>query len=357
MKVDGLELRFLLRATGGTLRGERKNITGISIDSRTIKKGEVFFALKGENYDGHSFCKDAVKKGASYLVVEKDAGRFDNVIKVKNTIEALGSLAKMWRRRFNIKCVAITGTSGKTTTRSIITQLLKRRYNCVESEKNYNNLIGLPLSIFKISKKTQVGVFELATNKKGEIKKLSDIAMPDIAVLTNIGRGHLEFFDFLVKLKSRLKSEVFSFGIKHTADFTATDIKIYKNGLSFFVNDWGPFYVPLIGMVNIYNSLAAITTASIFGMDSRAIKRALRLLKPETLRLNRIVYDGVTVYNDSYNANPDSMAAVLAAVEIEKDKRKIACIGDMLELGRKSAMFHRELGKQLVSQGFSIVFL
>ena len=128
MRVEDLTQSFILRATGGEFKGKRKKITGISIDSRTVKKGEVFFALKGEHYNGHEFCKQALRKGASWVVIEKDLGLNSGFIRVKNTVDALGNLAQRWRQRFNVRCIAITGTSGKTSTRRSITHLLKKRY-------------------------------------------------------------------------------------------------------------------------------------------------------------------------------------------------------------------------------------
>lgn len=386
MKVEGLILNFILRATGGTFSGRRKEITGISVDSRTIKKGEVFFALKGENYDGHSFCEEVFIKGCSYVVIEKDLGIKNDFIRVKNTLEALGNLAKRWRQKFNLKCVAITGTSGKTTTRRIINYILKDRYECTETMKNYNNMVGLPLSVLQIRKKTEIAILEMAMNSIGEIKRLSHIADPHVGIITNVGRGHLEFLGsiqnvakakselllylkegdvailnrddpFLMNIRNKTKAEVITYGIENRSDFKADTIKIGKRGSSFAVNGEGPFHLPLLGKINIYNALAAIATSSLFGLGSEKIKERLKSVKPEPLRLNRISHSGIIIFNDSYNANPDSMAAALSIVAAEKGKRKIACLGDMLELGKKSVTFHKEVGRKLDQYGFNIIFL
>lgn len=386
MRAPGLTLDFILQATGGKFAGNRKKITGLSIDSRTIKKGEVFFALKGEHYDGHSFCKEALSRGASCVVVEKPSGLRKDFIKVKDTLNALGNLARKWRQRFNMKCIAITGTSGKTTARRIIYRLLKDRYKCCESMKNYNNLIGLPLSIFQINKETEVAILELAMNRPGEIKRLSIIADPQVGVITNIGRGHLQFLGsvqnvanaksellrylkkgdvailnsddtYLMKMRDKTKAEVITYGIENPSDFRAGNIKTGGRGSSFTVNGEDSFYLPLPGKFNIYNALIAVATSSLFGLGSKEIKERLRSLRPEPLRLNRIMIGGVTVYNDSYNANPDSMAAALSVVSQEEGKRKIACLGDMLELGKRRVEFHREVGRRLHRYGFDVIFL
>jgi UDP-N-acetylmuramoyl-tripeptide--D-alanyl-D-alanine ligase len=386
MKVDGLTLDLIISSTRGKFRGRRKEIRGVSIDSRTIKPGEVFFAIKGENYDGHSFCRDALAKGASFVVVDKKMGLEDNYLLVDDTIKALGELAKRWRRRFRIKCIAITGTSGKTTTRRIIAHLLKEKNRCCESEKNFNNLIGLPLSVLRINKKTDIAVFEIAMNQPGEIKRLTSIAAPDIGVITNVGRGHLEFlgsiknvarekFELLLYLNSngvailnnddryvrgmagKTKAAVFTFGANNGADFMVHNIQLQKEGSKFSVNGVDSFFIPLLGKINVYNALAAISVASFLGMGSGQMKRRLRTLKPQKLRLNRIVKKGIIIYNDSYNANPDSMAAAIFIVAREENRRKVACIGDMLELGTRSAEFHRKIGELLKENNFGVVLL
>lgn len=386
MKVNGLTLDFIISATGGKFNGRRKKITGVSIDSRTIKRGEVFFAIKGENYDGHNFCRDALSKGASFVVVDKKMGLENNYLLVDDTIQALGEMAKRWRRRFRIKCIAITGTSGKTSTRRIIAHLLRGKNKCCQSEKNYNNLIGLPLSVLQINKKTDIGVFEIAMNQPGEIERLASIADPDIGVITNVGRGHLEFLgsiknvareklELLLKLDSgdvavlnnddryvrdmadKTKAAVFTYGLNNGTDFSAHNIQLKKKGSKFGVNGVDSFYIPLPGKINVYNALAAISVASLCGMGSGQMKRRLGTLKPEKLRMNRIVKKGITIYNDSYNANPDSMAAAISIVAGEENKRKVACIGDMLELGSRSAEFHRQIGKLLKENDFDVVLL
>jgi UDP-N-acetylmuramoyl-tripeptide--D-alanyl-D-alanine ligase len=386
MDVEGLTTAFICGATGGVVRGKARRITGISIDSRTIKPGEVFFAIKGETYDGHGFAGEALLKGASWVVVSRRMGLEQNSILVPDTVVALGKVALKWRHRFHIPCVGITGTSGKTTTRRMIAHLLAKRYRCCESIRNYNNFVGLPLSLMQITKRTTMAVIELATNKKGEIGKLARIADPSMGVITNVGRGHLEFLgseehvakekgallahlkkgDVAVlnfddprvrKMRKRTKAEVVSFGIDSEADFRASDITLGVRDSTFSVNGKEGFRLSLLGKMNVYNAVAAIAVASVYGLKTNEMKRRLQSIKPLRMRLQRMTVAGVTIFNDSYNANPDSMAAAIAVVSRVRGKRKIACLGDMLELGNRSAAFHREVGRKLAENDFDIVLL
>ena len=386
MRVEGLTTTFVRRATGGTVKGKEKRITGVSIDSRTIKRGELFFAVKGENYDGHGFAAEALLKGASWVVVSKRMGPEQNYILVPDTIAALGKVAARWRRRFHIPCIGITGTSGKTSTRRIIAHLLAKRYRCCESIKNYNNFVGLPLSVLQITKSTDMAVIELAMNRRGEIRKLARIADPSMGVITNVGRGHLEFLgsmenvakekaellthltggdvavlnfdDPLVrKMARKTKAGVVSFGIESEADFRAHHIALGVRGSTFSVNGKEGFTLPLLGRMNIYNAVAAIAVAAVYGLNTREMIRRLQSIKPYGMRLQRITLAGITIINDSYNANPDSMAAAIAVAAREKGKRKIACLGDMLELGNRSPAFHREVGRKLREYHFDVILL
>jgi len=386
MRVKGLTLRFLLNATNGKLSGNHRVITGVSIDSRTIKRGEVFFALRGENYDGTVFVKDALRKGAAYTVVDRNTAVSEGVIKVGDTLFALGELARRWRERFSVKCIGITGTGGKTTTRKIINHLLTGSFKCSQSMRNYNNMIGLPLSTLTINGKTEIAILEMAMNHRGEIRRLSHISHPEVGVITNVGRGHLEFLGsiknvaeaksellaslkignvailnaddrYIMKMRRKTGLEVITFGIENPSDFTAGNIKVGKTDSKFSVNGIDNFELKLPGRFNIYNALAGIATASLFGIGSDTLKKRLRTLRAEPLRLNRILAGGVILYNDSYNANPDSMGAAISAVAKEEGKRRIACLADMLELGKRTKEFHGAVGRKLLRNHFDVVFL
>jgi UDP-N-acetylmuramoyl-tripeptide--D-alanyl-D-alanine ligase len=386
MKVENLTTALLRRATGGAVRGKDKRITGVSIDSRTIKKGEVFFAVKGESYDGHGFAAEALLKGASWVVVSRRMGLKQDYILVPDTTAALGKLAAKWRRRFHIPCIGVTGTSGKTTTRGIIAHLLAKRYQCCESIKNYNNFVGLPLSILQITERTTLAVIELAMNRRGEIRKLAHIADPSMGVVTNVGRGHLEFLgslenvakakaelltylkkgdvavlnfdDPLVrKMARKTKAEVVSFGIDSDADFRAGDIRLGAQGSTFSLNGKQDFELSLYGKMNVYNAVAALATAAVHGLNTNEMRRRLASIKPLRMRLQRISVGGITIFNDSYNANPDSMSAAIAVAAAVRGKRKVACLGDMLELGDRSIDFHREVGRKLAEHDFDVLLL
>lgn len=386
MRVERLTSTLVRRAIGGTAKGEERPITGISIDSRTIKRGEIFFAIQGDAYDGHGFAAEALLKGASWVVVSRRMGLKQNYILVRDTIGALGKLAAKWRQRFPIPCTAITGTSGKTTTRRILAHLLGKRYRCCESIKNFNNFVGVPLSILQMTERTDMAILELAMNRRGEIRKLARIADPSMGIITNVGRGHLEFLgslenvarakaELLAHLKSgdvavlnfddplvttmakKTKAEVVSFGIEHDADFRAHDIALGAQGSAFSVNGTEGFNLPLLGRMNVYNAVAAIAAAAVYGLSTAEMRHRLRTIKPLDLRLQKMRIAGITVFNDSYNANPDSMAAAIAVAAGANGKRKVACLGDMLELGDGSPDFHREVGRKLREQQFDIVLL
>jgi UDP-N-acetylmuramoyl-tripeptide--D-alanyl-D-alanine ligase len=386
MNVEGLTKTFICRATGGTATGKEKPITGVSIDSRTIKRGEVFIAIKGERYDGHGFAAEALLKGASWVVVSRKAGIKQDYILVPDTIKALGRIAAKWRQRFHLPCISITGTSGKTTTRRMIAHLLAKRYRCAESIRNYNNFVGVPLSILQIRKRTTMAVIELAMNNRGEIRQLARIADPSMGVITNVGRGHLEFLhtlenvakakaELLAHLKKgdvavlnfddplvrrmarRTKAEVVSYGIDHDADFRVSNISLGAQGARFSINGMEGFSISLLGKMNVYNAIAAVAAAAVCGLNTNQMKHRLATVKPMSMRLQRKKMGGITIFNDSYNANPDSMAAAIAVAAEAKGVRRIACLGDMLELGEKSPRFHREIGRELAAHHFDIILL
>ncbi len=386
MNVEGLTKTFVCRATGGTAKGKEKPITGVSIDSRTIKRGEVFIAIKGEHYDGHGFAAEALLKGASWVVISRKAGIKQNYILVADTTKALGRIAAKWRQRFHLPCISITGTSGKTSTRRMIAHLLAKRFHCVESIKNYNNFVGVPLSVLQIRKSTTMAVIELAMNSRGEIRQLARIADPSMGVITNVGRGHLEFLrtienvakakaellahlkkgdvavlnfdDPLVrKMARRTKAEVVSYGIDHDADFRASNISLGQQGSAFSINGVEGFTLSLLGKMNVYNATAAVAAAAVHGLNTNQMKHRLATIKPLSMRLQRMKMGGITLFNDSYNANPDSMAAAIAVAAEAKGERRIACLGDMLELGEQSPIFHRDIGRELARHHFDIILL
>ena len=358
----------------------KRDISEVSIDSRTISHDGLFFALEGERFDGHDFVSDVFDKGALAAVVSKSLyleGVKGGIIKVSDTLEGLQRLATVWRERHDCNVVAVTGSSGKTTTKELIASILSRRFDCLRTEGNKNNHIGVPLTLLKLNRGHQIAVLELGTNHLGEIKRLTEISRPNLGVLLNIGPSHLEFLKdlnlvyrekyelikglinpkvsflnrddpFLRRCLAQEKNNfAFSFGLRYRSDFFAKRLSCRGDRLCFdlkghklSINTWGSF--------NIYNALAAIGVARLFGLSYPAIKRQLGKFKFPAGRLGITKLRQTTLIDDSYNANP---ASLKEAVKVLKDSpcrgRKIIVLGDMLELGKRAGHFHYQAGKQI----------
>ncbi len=373
-------------------------IRGISIDSRNLRRGNLFIAIPGERFDGHQFAKSAVQKGASALVLAKDKQQmidskiFDKVavVFVEDTKKALRKLAFWHRRKFDIPTVAVTGTNGKTTTKDMIAQVLSARFKVVSSPKSYNNLIGVPLTLFQLNSDSEVLVVELGMSNLGEIGMLAQMTNPQIGVITNIGPAHLESMQSLQRiaqakfelpdnmsspktlilnaddpiLSSRIRQKkkderVISFGIEKEADFTAD--KIVANGdgyISFRANKELMVNLKLLGIHNVYNALAAFAVGSLLEVDSQKIKQSLEQYTPSELRMELIRLNDIRVINDSYNANPVSVEIALETLKkIKTSGRRIAVLADMLELGEKAVDFHLEVGRKATKSGVDLLLL
>ena len=385
----------LVEATKGRLCGGEKqaSVAGISIDSRTIKAGEAFLAIKGENFDGHDFIAEAVNRKASCLVVGeysrikylKNKLNRLSIIEVKDTIKALGDIAGYQRRKFNIPVIAVTGSNGKTTTKEMISWILAKRYKVLKNEGTKNNQIGLPMALLNLKSHHQIAVLEIGTNHFGEVGILSKICSPNIGIITNIGSSHLEFLrnlkgvfrekyalienlikphiailnaddNFLMKILNQKKTKQFSvgFGIKQRSDFTASGVqfnwqakKWSMQRASFsVVNAKKIFNLKALGLHNIYNALAAITTARIFGMGYGEIARGLASFEFLKMRLKFIEFNKIKFIDDSYNSNPISLRHALEVLKnIKTEGRKIFVMGDMYELGKNKALFHYQAGR------------
>jgi len=384
--MEKLSIEEIIKATRGeVICGVREGkISGVSIDSRTIEEGEIFFALKGERFDGHDFLGEAMEKGAKAAVVSRKRKFISKmpVIKVTDTLIALQELAKFYRQKFRPVVIGVTGSNGKTTTKDMIKALLSSKYRVVATPGNFNNLVGLPLTLFEISPQTQFLVLEMATNHPGEIKRLSEISLPQIGVITNIGATHLQFFRCISKVLSakmelvqllpprgkvvlniddchlrsqfrKIRQKIVTFGTKPQANVRATGIMIGtspgEERVSFTVHigkHRQEFDLYCLGRYNVYNALAAIGATKDFAISLPMMADVFRKFEFPKLRMERLKYGGATIINDAYNANPTSMKVALSELILSfPSQRKIVVLGDMLELGAMSRRFHQEIGK------------
>jgi UDP-N-acetylmuramoyl-tripeptide--D-alanyl-D-alanine ligase len=393
-------LEEVLKATGGKLlQGEEKtSFRGISTDSRTVAEGELFIALKGERFDGHHFAIEALKKRAGGVIIEEDRVRDirwngyrpSAVIAVKDALHALGDIAQERRRRFGTPVVALTGSNGKTTTKEMIAACLETTFPVLKTKGNLNNLIGLPLTLLNLTERERIVVLEMGMNVPGEIRRLAEIAEPDVGLITNIEKVHLEGMGSLERVREE-KGELFrkmrqdgtilvnqddprvidlatefpgqkiTFGIDHPAEVMATEIRLKGVGrTSFTLMTEGvtmEITLPLLGRHFVPNALSAIAAASLFGIELEKAKEALEHLSAFPMRMEILrLKEGVSLINDAYNANPRSMELALGILsEMKGEGRGIAVLGDMLELGDFSVEAHQHIGQRV--EELSIDFL
>jgi UDP-N-acetylmuramoyl-tripeptide--D-alanyl-D-alanine ligase len=369
-------------------------ITGCEIDSRRIKPGQLFFAIRGQRLDGHGFVSAALEKGAAGAVVEKEfrdqaaASIRPHLIPVVHTTGALQTLARYVRRQWGGRVIAVTGSMGKTTTKEMIAALLATRFRVLKSEGNLNNHFGLPLSLLGLESSHEVAVVELAMSAPGEIARLARISLPDVGVVTNVAPVHLEFFDSVDSI-ARAKRElienlighngmptavlnfddarvrkfadgfdgqVVTFGLGEGALFRGTKVRAYGGGSHFVLfgpNFDGEFAVPLPGSHNVENALAALAAAGACGLDVGALGPTLAAFRNLAQRCEVFTLPGnITVLNDCYNSNPRAMECMIETLAgWTGAKRRIVVAGEMLELGPTSPEWHRQIGRKVVECG------
>ncbi len=379
------------RAAGGKLISgpSDRAVKGFSIDSRTIERGMVFIAVKGENFDGHNFVKDAVSKGAAGIITEMTGptGLFSleiAQITVADTRKALAAIAAEIRKRVSIPVICITGSNGKTTVKEMLSEVLSSRYNVLKSRDSFNNLIGLSLSLFQLEETHEIAVLELGTNHPGEIRALAEIAAPDVAIITNIGNSHLEYFgdkngvysekislidalpdsgmvflpadDPLLSQISAVRVRTKRFGTSEGSDYRISDAEKQCDGYNFKVN--GIFYhLPMEARHNVLNAAAAIAVADTFGITEAEIKEALKRATRPKWRLEKTKVGEVCFINDAYNANPDSFESALQFFEEYEAPDKIVVAGEMRELGRMSEKLHYKIGRSIARKGFDCLIV
>ena len=376
-----LILDEIIRAMGGKYAGDTGNavITGVSTDSRTIRPGDLFIPLIGENFDGHDFIGDAFEKGAAASLTQRVTVNFPGktVIPVNDTLKALQDLAACYRSRFDIPFIGITGSVGKTSTKEMVACAIGARYNVLKNEGNLNNEIGVPLTIFRLEDGYEAAVVEMGMSAPGEISALAAIVRPRVGIITNIGISHiekmgsrsnilkakLEILDglqpggllvlngddvMLSGAQSLLGCRTVTYGLGEGVDYMAYNIRSYgESGIKFDIMDEGIEYeihVPAPGIHNVYNALAALAAGRELGVPVRELASGISCYSPGEMRLNIIKTGGFTVINDAYNASPQSVKAALDVLGELVAERRIAVLGDMLELGEWSSSAHKETG-------------
>jgi UDP-N-acetylmuramoyl-tripeptide--D-alanyl-D-alanine ligase len=394
----------LIRATGGTLlQGDAASLLrGVSTDTRQIVAGNLYIPLKGERFDGHDFLGEAIAKGAGGLVVDvRNAGMLEALLKktenclavlVEDTLRALGDLARFWRRSVGRPVIAITGSSGKTTTKEMTAAILEQTLSVLKTEGNLNNLIGLPLTLLRLERRHDVALVELGTNARGEIKRLTEIAEPDIGLVTNIGPAHLEGLktlecireekgdlygamsrsglavfnaddEILAPLRRSWPGRTLTYGVTSRADLAASQIaKEGISGQSFTLTSGSESAVVQLsafGMHNVYNALAAAALSRASGIGIHEISQGLRNFHPVAARFEvHCLSNGAFLVDDTYNANPASVREALKTIQTLKgNSRSVVILADMLELGDSAELLHETVGREAASTDVGRLFL
>lgn len=402
-ELNGLILSDIIRATKGVVlqSGGVLSFYGVSTDSRNVKEGDLFICLEGERFDGHDFISQAAAQGAGGILARKDWWSRKSsplvplsltVLEVDDTLAALGDIANLWRGINSFQIIGLTGSSGKTTTKEMMAGILAERFKVAKTEGNLNNLIGMPLSLLAAKPSHEVVVLEMGMNKFGEIRRLAQIADPDIGVITNVHPAHLEGLKTIEGV-ARAKGELFesldeedlavfnaddplvcgltgkcrarkvAFGFSKAADVTALNCGTSAEGKTTFTliadKDAADITLPLPGKHNIMNALCASAVATAMGVDLATVKESLERFRAPVNRLEIINRpDGTTLINDTYNANPGSVRAALSTLkDIRGSRPGIAILGDMLELGDETRTAHAGIGRYVVESGVKYLFL
>ncbi len=385
---------------GKKIAGDSETLlSGISTDSRSINPGVLFWALKGERFDGHDFALKAAEKGAAGIVVQKDwwdseaaakrtsSSRIPAIIAVNDTLKALGDLAAWWRQQHNVRVAAITGSSGKTTTKEMLTNILEQELPTLKNQGNFNNLIGLPLTLLQLEENHKNAVLEMGMNRPGEIGRLTGIADPDVGAITNVGMAHIEGLGdikgvakaktellekissksevvlngddgLLLKTASRFEKQCITFGIGEKNDVRAGRIRnLGVEGISFdlsYREVYRPVRLKLPGLQNVSNALAAAAVALCLDTSFKHIVKGLGDFTGLKGRFTVTpLPNGITLVDDTYNANPSSLKAALTSIGslVEEGRKIIVCLGEMMELGNAAVPEHRRAGRRVAEVG------
>ncbi|MFB3055542.1 MAG: UDP-N-acetylmuramoyl-tripeptide--D-alanyl-D-alanine ligase [Ignavibacteriaceae bacterium] len=375
--------------------GEIRAVRNVTIDSRQVKKGSLFIAIKGKRFDGHSFVRSAVKNGASVLLINrKRINEFDDIdlpiITVKNTSKAFGEIAKLWRKKLTTKIIGLTGSNGKTSTKDILATLLNEKYKVNKTESNNNNHIGVPLTLLATNEKHDVLVAELGTNQFGEIEYSAKILQPDLALITNIGDSHIEYLENrkgVLKEKIALfdetqnnKGKIFlnydepllknlynkfnnctTYGFNNNVDVKGKILNYTDDGRPVieikYKNKKMKNTLPVYGEQSAKNYLAAVSIALNLGLTKEQIKNGTGKIKSTDGRLNVMQRNNFLLIDDTYNASPDSTKGAIELVaQIKTYERKVLILGDMFELGKDNIKLHRSLSSIIIKSSIDELY-
>jgi UDP-N-acetylmuramoyl-tripeptide--D-alanyl-D-alanine ligase len=386
-------LQYVAEACQGELKVATpgRTVSRICTDSRQAQSGDLFFALSGDRFDAHDFLPQVFETGIAAAVIERaKVGRvspsapLEKAIIVDDTRKALGRLAAHYRRDFNLPVIAVAGSNGKTTTKELIASVLRQKHPTLWSEASFNNDIGVPLTLLKLEKVHQAAVLEVGTNHPGELAPLAFMVGPRYAVITNIGREHMEFFGDLAgvareegsvaeavpaggvvflngdnvwsdAIARRTRARIVKVGLNDKNDYRSSDIKFFESGVTFSVKSRrgkidGEFRLKLLGRHQVMNALFAIAVGDELGLSREEIARGVGECAPPKMRMQFKSAKGINVLDDAYNANADSMLAALETLrEMPVRFRRVAVLGDMAELGHEAAAAHTEVGEKAAS--------
>ncbi|HEY4543049.1 MAG TPA: UDP-N-acetylmuramoyl-tripeptide--D-alanyl-D-alanine ligase, partial [Tissierellaceae bacterium] len=370
-------------------------VEGVSIDTREINKNNLYIPIVGEKFDGHKFVLDAIEKGASACLWNKNIDIPDldfPFILVEDTLEALKTLAVNYKNTIeNLKLIGITGSNGKTTTKDIMEGVMSKKYKTVKTKGNFNNMIGVPLTLLSLNHDTEVGIIEMGTDGFGQIKELTNMVNPDIAMITNIGKSHLDLlknkenvarakFEILDGLKSNghfiynndddtlnkvikeydIKQDLINYGVIESSDYRLELIEEGIEGIKFKIYEGdisSELSLPMLGRHNMYNAACAIIVARILGLTYDEIQDGFYNIKKTDMRNDIMEAENFTILNDAYKSNPNSLLAALDTLEsIKGFESKAVVLGDMLDLGDEVESIHEEVGKKIKPEVVDQIF-